>query len=296
MPRTFKLTWQPGSSGRSGRWRKRYKRKVYYFDGGNGKSDRAAYNVALEAWVILKAKIDQATPRPHQVDYENTIQEWEKVFQWSNRHRDIRTAEEAYKKLETLKKRLEAPSLKPLRREDRFTSRFELPVIELPDNLTSAASRIALEQVQFGSSPKLTKERATEILQLLDGSPERIAGEVWADRLRSEEHRKISSNDTLYSYVEEYIQHKEQQYQTDELTSNRLYAIQLHLSYFRDWRGKDTAISEIDGKTLMQYKSRLLDEVKKKNWGRTTARHYLVTVKAFVRWLWQIEAIPSRPR
>ena len=36
MPRNFKLTWQPGRDGRTGRWRKKYKGMRYYFPGGAG--------------------------------------------------------------------------------------------------------------------------------------------------------------------------------------------------------------------------------------------------------------------
>ena len=82
MPRKFKLTWQPGSSGRGGRWRKKYKGKAYYFDGGNGKYDREAYNAALDAWDALKIKVDGEAPRPHQVDYERVVEEWQQVLTW----------------------------------------------------------------------------------------------------------------------------------------------------------------------------------------------------------------------
>jgi hypothetical protein len=80
------------------------------------------------------------------------------------------------------------------------------------------------------------------------------------------------------------------------LSAGRVYAIRLHLSDFRDWQGRETAVAEIDGNTLLKYQTHLLSNLKSKSWTRTTAQHYLKTVKAFVRWLWQIEAIPSLPR
>ena len=54
MATNYKLTWQPGGGRQAGRWRKKYKGKVYYFPGGKGKSDRAAYQMALEAWERTK--------------------------------------------------------------------------------------------------------------------------------------------------------------------------------------------------------------------------------------------------
>ena len=64
MPRSVKLTWQDSAeaSGRTGRWRKKYKGKTYYFPGGRGKSDREAYDVAVAAWEAKKLKIDH---EPH---------------------------------------------------------------------------------------------------------------------------------------------------------------------------------------------------------------------------------------
>jgi hypothetical protein len=70
MPRNYKLTWQPGASGRGGRWRKKYKGKSYYFGGGRGKTDREAYEAAWSDWERLKLKIDTAAPKQHQADYE----------------------------------------------------------------------------------------------------------------------------------------------------------------------------------------------------------------------------------
>ena len=49
MPRKLKLTWQPGSGNRPGRWKKKYKGQSYYFPTGKGKSDSDAYQAALAA-------------------------------------------------------------------------------------------------------------------------------------------------------------------------------------------------------------------------------------------------------
>lgn len=82
MPRSFKLTWQPGVEGRSGRWRRKYRGKVYYFDGGHGKSDREAYYRAVEKWEAKKTEVDAAAPRQYQLDYEAEITVWGQVYAW----------------------------------------------------------------------------------------------------------------------------------------------------------------------------------------------------------------------
>jgi len=131
---------------------------------------------------------------------------------------------------------------------------------------------------------------------MIDGSPQRITRDIWRDRLKQQERRTALRDDTLHTHVEEYISQKEQQVEVGQLSAGRAYAIRLHLSYFRDWLGRDMGVAEIDGSALLKYQSHLLSNLKVKEWSRTTAQHYLKTVKAFVRWLWQIEAIPTLPR
>ena len=61
----LKLTWQKGTSGRSGRWRKMIKGQTFYFDGGNGKSDRKAYQVAVEECEKLRVEILSKSEKPN---------------------------------------------------------------------------------------------------------------------------------------------------------------------------------------------------------------------------------------
>ena len=150
--------------------------------------------------------------------------------------------------------------------------------------------------VKFHVPLDLSPAKAAEIAQTMDGSQERIAREIWKDRLIQQQRSSALLEDSLNAHVEEYVSQKGQGVETGQLSANRAYAIQLHLSYFRDWLGRDTGIAEIDGNTLVKYQGHLLGNLKLKNWSQTTARHYLKTVKAFVRWLWQMDAIPSLPR
>jgi integrase len=63
-----------------------------------------------------------------------------------------------------------------------------------------------------------------------------------------------------------------------------------------DWVGRESPVIEIGGKTLSDYRVELLQNVEKQQWSRTTANNRLNSIKSFVRWLWQIDAIPSLPR
>lgn len=297
MPRNLRLTWQKGSGGRIGRWRKKYKGKLHYFPGGRGKTDREAYEAALKAWETLKVRIDDAAHRPHQQDYERASVEWEQVLAWSNRHGDRAVADEAWQKLESLRARLKAPVLRPLSAGDWFASRFQAPTIQIPDDLfTRTVAELKNGDVRFSAVPKIDLQTAQSISNQLNGSPQRIAEEIWQDRLHSQQRRTAADEDSLQIHAERYVTHKREQVGVQNLSSGRLYAIQLHLSDFCDWLGKDTSIHDIDGSELLRYRSRVLERVEKTQWSRITARHYLTTVKAFIRWLWTLEVIPALPR
>ena len=129
MPRSIKLSWQPGSRGKPGYWKKFYKGKVHYFPSGSGKSDMEAYDAAWAAWEIKKAEIDLTAPRKHQRDYEQCIGQWEKVLAWSNKYGDKEHAQQAEFKLADLRRRFALPKLSPLTRKDSFESNFD-PVVD----------------------------------------------------------------------------------------------------------------------------------------------------------------------
>lgn len=318
MPRSFKLTWQPGVEGRSGRWRRKYRGKVYYFYGGHGKSDREAYYRAVEKWEAKKTEVDAAAPRQYQLDYEAEITVWGQVYAWSNRHGETATAQLAYEKQERLRALLNAPVLKPLTRDDRFRNLFEPVTIKLPDDLIERAGRdFSTADVKFAWQPEMSRETRERYLREMDGSHARIQKEIWNDRLNTQQRRATIRSNTVDEHVQEFLQHKNEEAAQRKLTLGRIYALQLHLFHFRDWIGSDAPISDIDSQLLKKYHTSLLDRIqqqvktspppsigvksasrKKESrvWTSTTARHYLTTVKSFVRWLWEMEAIPALPR
>ena len=130
----------------------------------------------------------------------------------------------------------------------------------------------------------------------MDGSPRRIEKEVWRDRLEIQKLKAASADESLHAYVERYLKDKAHQAAAGEVSVGRHNALKLHLTHFKDWLGKDTAVGEIGGEILARYHGELLAKVASKKWSRATAGHCMTTVKSFVRWLWQIEAIPTLPR
>jgi len=63
MPRKCELTYVAASDRHGPRWRKFYKRRLYQWPAGRGKTDKAAYDAALAAWQAKKREVD-GLPEP----------------------------------------------------------------------------------------------------------------------------------------------------------------------------------------------------------------------------------------
>lgn len=298
MPRiNHKLTWQPGANGRTGRWRKKYKNNVCYFSGGRGKSDQEAYRKALADWEVFKTRIDGQAPKPHQEEYERAANTWEQVLAWCRKHRENMFAEVAAERLESLRRRLGAPKLQPLGRSDTFEALFDMPVIPLAHHYVgNGIDAESAKRLRAAIPAELDGAALAEYADELDGSPMRIAREIWRDRLDVQKQTAASPDESLRAHVDCFLKEKEGEVKAGELSVGRLYKLGLHLNNFADWFGRDTAVTEINGRTLSDYRLKLLEQVERKKWVRATAHDHLVTLKSFVRWLWQVEAIPSLPR
>lgn len=296
MPRNFKLTWQPGKDGRTGRWRKKYNGQRYYFPGGAGKYDREAYEAALGDWDKLKVKIDREAPRKHERDYEAAIGHWEKVIAWCSRHGEPQLAETAFQKLGALRKMLADPVLEPLPVSETFEATFAVPTIDLGEILGNGPMPAEIAQMKLAGPLDLSPEALARHAEAIDGSPMRIAQEIWRDRLEVESRKAAPQETSLGAYVEKYLVQKQNQASAGELSVGRIRALKLHLEHFLDFVGKDTDVKEIDGAILARYHSHLLSKVTAKEWGRTNASDRITTVKSLVRWLWETEALPSLPR
>lgn len=311
MSRTLKLTWQAGRDGRSGRWRKKYQGKVYYFSGGRGKSDRDAYDAAVKEWELLKLKADAEAPRKHQADYEAEIKVWDQVYSWSMRHGDTSMAQIAIEKRDKLRAQLEAPVLKPLTADDRFGAVFEPATIPLPDDLLKqTANSLATGDVKTIHHEPITPEAARHYSQELDGSTFRIQKALWDDRLATQKTRTAVRSLLVDEHMKSFVGQKQQEAERGDLSLGRFNVIRLHLEQFGKWIGVDATVNEIDGPLLKKYQSHLLDVVKQRTqqkrsprgdakvprFSATTAKEHLATVKMFVRWLWEMEVIAVLPR
>lgn len=322
MPRNPKLTWQPGADGRTGRWRRKYKKKVYYFPGGRGKSDRQAYDAALAEWEKLKLRIDAEAPKPHQADYERAILEWEAILTWCRKHGDEEMAETAVSKLDLFRKGLSSPKPRPVATEDTFAGQFDRTVrypkweeafesiaklaeeamqsadTSYLDGIPGSEQYLAASKEFFDSLPRSANR--TVVIPNPDAwdglDPLKIERAVWRDRLEVMDRTAAPADKALQAHVEWFLKDKEATVAAGDLSAGRIYTLRLHLTHFMDWLGPGTPVIEISSKTLSDYRVELLKNVETNEWSRPTAKDRLGSVKSFVRWLWQVEAIPLLPR
>jgi integrase len=298
MPRKIELTWQAGTRGRKGRWRKKYKGRVLYFAHGTSKSDLAGYRRAVEEWKQKKVQIDaeeSLRPKPHQEEYEQALQEWALVLTWSRENADDKHARAALKKLEELKARLAMANPPPLGWGDHVLD------LGFPPEFLQAMSRVMNEGLPGTRPPgDLTAPGvfvpSQQISDSLDGSPARIAREIWRDRLNTQRRRSQNTPNTVESCVASFLESKRAQVEGHELTAGRYDVLRVHLHHFSGWIGPTLAISCITGKAIAEYHRELLNGMSDRRWSADYARTRMSVVKSFIRWLWRIEAIEQPPR
>jgi integrase len=317
VPRSRNLTWVRGSAGRRGRWRKKYRGKVHYFDGGRGKSDAEAYAKALSDWETLKTRVDAAAPNPHQAKYDAAINEWDRVLTWSRKHRNEAMCQRADKALVKLRRGLTNRPFRPPANEDLFASHFDLAVRspallksyqELGktfQSIAAAHSHTGGFQIEattpraattndVGPHPTVVITPSEEMFDQQD--PLRIEHEIWRDRLDVMRRDAQGGDKTVRAQVTTFLGVQRAKANSAQMSLGRLRGLETLLQGFADWLGGDFPVTEISGQTLVDYHAYLLSQVQAKVWATVTASNRLESVKTFIRWLWRTEAIATLPR
>lgn len=299
MPRKSQLTWQSGTSRRKGRWRKKYRGKVYYFAAGRGKTDAEAYRAALGDWASLKQKIDGAAGKPHQADYESAIATWDQVLTWCRRHRDDTMANVAVEAIARLRAGLAEAKPKPVSKADLFEGRFD-QAVRFPERERAMAEIIQfMNEREAVTKQGSTPERGGQLIQpvpLDSPDPLHLENAKWRDRLEVMRHEATPDDDAVTAHAKEFITAKQVEVDTGLLSIGRLENLRAHLAVFCEWLGGEMTASEITGQTLVDYRDHLLRKVQAGAWSRTTANERMSAVKSLVRWLWQRDIIEVLPR
>jgi len=120
--------------------------------------------------------------------------------------------------------------------------------------------------------------------------------EIWRDRLEVMRCSTPLAEHTLQAHIARFLEDKRADMAAGLLTAGRVNALRLILERFQKWAGSDVPVAELGSQTLIDYRAKLLQLVEEETWARSTANEHLGTIKSFVRWLWQIEAIVTLPR
>ena len=223
-------------------------------------------------------------------------------------------------KLQRLRTRFAASKPKPVAREDTFEGQFDRSAWppglaeaiealdrepEPPDWIQQlpgyekyiAATREFMESVEAGA-PGFSEVIDPREFDFLQETPNRLQERlrIWQDRLGVMHRSAASEDQTVRTYAERFVEEKTASVAAGQLSAGRNYTLRLHVTHFRDWIGSETIVADINGKHLNDYRLALLADVDAKKWSRTTASDRLKSVRSFIRWLWQIEAIPTLPR
>ncbi len=298
------LTWQSGNAGRTGRWRKKFRGKIYYFDGGRGKTDRVAYAQAKADWTRLKSAIEDQDSKPHESEYMDVLREWRAVKDWSSQNAEEGTLVLARSKIKDLETRLASQRPPPISPEDRFESRFSYPIIPLDFMDDPSGRKRDLESIDWKlACARMAKDQGPivpppEAIENSDGSPARIAKEIWRDRIASQLRQgdKVDAPVTIEGNIARFLTQKRAQVDCSELSPGRYDALNRHLAALSSFIGESNPVSAITSRSMTDFRTDLLERKVRGEFRGAYARDRLDTAKQFIRWLWGEETLAELPR
>ena len=292
----LKLTWQKGTNGRSGRWRKMIKGQTFYFDGGNGKSDRKAYQVAVEECEKLRVEILSKSEKPNAEDYKLAIDEWEAALDWCEKNKeDLELAEVAASKIKELRRRLSGPRPRVLDERDQLlTWMFQrTPTSSTSHQLPKPKSDSRPEVFVL---PATTKKQRREMLHELAMYPDDKKKMLWEDRIASYMSEKLPPDKTIEGSVERYLEHHKARAESGAISPSRYGNIRRGAESFRDFVGGGKDFTAIDEPILRRYYTSVRDSIAKGDTTASSARDTASDANQYIRWLWKEGAIEQLPR
>lgn len=248
----------------------------------------------MAEWKALKQRLDEehkATPKPYAKEYEEAIGVWTGVLAWAVDHSDEPLQAEAREHVASLQERMGRPKPPTLKPEDDFWSRFE----PTPEEKSDRSILNMMGYTVPDPNSRKTIVPSQKIINSMDGSPRRIAKEVWKDRLKNRAVQSESETSVAY-YVARFLKRQCERVADGELAAGRYASLKCHLEHFRDWIGGPSHVERIVEPVLENYESALRMGMAETKWSKVYASDRLGEVKTFVRWLWQSKFIPDLPR
>ncbi len=81
--------------------------------------------------------------------------------------------------------------------------------------------------------------------------------EVWRDRINVMQRSAEPDDRSVENQVAKFLEDKGTNASAGLLTPGRINKLRGHLGHFRDWLGRETAVTEIKSRTLLEYRAEL---------------------------------------
>lgn len=277
MPREAKVRWDAGTN----RWRLNYKGKKYRWPGVKGKSDREAYNFAVQSWKRQKLLIDAnefAKGFRLSGDYDGCIDGWEAALEAALATDDQDAAETANVELERLSAELNQEEPLPLTPEDWHPAALPLEYHQSVGFLAYLNNDPVLSEAAFKiESSRLESARA----RLAEGR-----------RTRKSRIDRV----TLGGNLDQYLAEKRKCVESNDITPRYMSTVKYRLEIVMEFLPRSTKVSTIDGSTLVNLRQWLLMRVADGHMAASGAKDCFGAFKTLARWMYHRESLESLPR
>ena len=292
----LKLTWQKGTDGRAGRWRKMIKGQVFHFDGGTGKSDRKALQAAVEECEKLRVEILSKTERPNAEDYKVAIEEWEAAMDWCEKNQEeLELVDTATKKIKELRRRLNGPRPRPLDDRDRLMP-WMFQIAASPSANHRPPTPKPGPRTSIFNLQKTSKEDRLAMLHELAMYSDDKKKMLWEDRIASYKNERLPHDKTVEGSVERYLAHHKERAESGAVSPGRYGNIKRGAESFRDFVGGGKDFTVIDETILRKYYSHQRESIANGGSKASSARDIASDANQYIRWLWKEGAIDQLPR
>jgi integrase len=279
MPTERTLTWDKAGQ----RWKRVYRGKVFYGERGVKKSDRQAYQVAVEQFNAHKSEVDRQADadKPHAAEYQQAIRLRQEAVKWL----DLEHNEADHNALVAEMKRAGGDTDGIL---DFHAER---------DRLVAELERLNIDFARNNPPPLNAAGKPTVDPFALRPIRYRM---LWLDRVEAlRQHDKwngaTDQSKTITANITSFLAVKQQQAEAGQIAFGWFSVMRYHLDHYRKFAG-ELAVSSINAQSLANYHAHLLREIKAGKITTTYGKQLLGSVKSYVRWLWENEIIDGLPR
>jgi len=247
------LTWVDDTKRKAGgRWRKKYRGELFWFSDIEGKSDRAGYRRAIDAFKIWRAEIDlqKEQNKPHQDDYNEAIRLRKDMLAWLATEQD---PDPIRNRLLVELKTLETEFVKPRPRPIKETG---IPLDPIHRSLMS------MEEMM-----------------------------TWLERLDSlRKHqrwtRNAATDNTLDGHIGEFLAMQLIRARSGQIKVSTYKGYKERTEYFRRWL-QENSRTEITAKAVTAYNNHLLMLIGKSDITEQYGASLFSQARSVVRWLWR---------